>query len=203
MDFIVIIDALALFGFATSGSVIAAKKGMDWFGISFMGFITALGGGTVRDILLDLQPLWLSQSEVLIFIGLGIGLTILRYKWTLRMHRTLALFDTLGISLASISGTARALENGADTIPAMLLGIVSACLGGILRDTFCNEVPMVFKRELYATACFTGSGFLIVWLYFTQDQVLGYWIGIGTVFSIRMLAIFFKIGLPRVQSAIE
>jgi len=129
----------------------------------------------------------------------GIAITIVAYTWVLRMHRTLALFDTIGISLAAVAGTSKSLEAGVNPIAAIFLGVVSCVLGGILRDTFCNVVPMIFKRELYATACMAGGGVLVIFHTFQYNSDLGYWLAALTVFVIRIFAIKFQIGLPNLN----
>jgi uncharacterized membrane protein YeiH len=198
-----IIDFMSLVGFAISGGTVAARKGFDWFGISSMAFLTAVGGGTIRDVLIGATPSWIVDPSLFYGPLIGVVITIVAYKRVLRLHKTLTLFDALGISFASVVGTAKSLEYGASIPAALILGAVTATMGGLIRDTICNEVPMMLQKEIYATACLFGGLLFAIMIQNDVLEPIASWISICTIFVVRIVAYKFKIALPSVKTPSE
>ncbi|MEM9821242.1 MAG: trimeric intracellular cation channel family protein, partial [Bacteroidota bacterium] len=148
MTLIYIIDLLGTLVFAISGALAAANKRMDVFGASVIAFVTAVGGGTIRDVLIGSQPVgWMKDLNYLLMIGIGIGFAFLFKKGIQQLRRTFFLFDTVGIGLFTILGLQKTLGLGLSPVIAVMMGTVSAVFGGVLRDTLSNEIPLIFRKE--------------------------------------------------------
>ncbi len=191
-----------LFGiafFAISGVLVAMNRSdNDWFGVSFMGFITAIGGGSLRDVLLGSYPIaWIKDVNMMYSILIGIVVARLTYPALVQMRKTFFLFDTLGIALFTVVGTSKAIAMGVGSINAAMMGMFTAVFGGVIRDTLTNEIPIIFRKEIYATACFAGA-LLFVWLHkldvsFNINLIIS-----GTVIaSIRFLSVKYNWNLPQ------
>ena len=164
MDIIYFFDLAGTFVFAISGALTAIQRKLDIFGSSVIALVTALGGGTLRDILIGRQPVgWLLDNNYLLIIAAGIAVSYIFGQSVQKLRRTLFLFDTIGIGLYTILGLERTLGLGLSMPIAVIMGTVSAVFGGVIRDVLCNEVPLIFRKEIYATACTEfGSGYLHV-----------------------------------------
>ncbi|WP_082685006.1 trimeric intracellular cation channel family protein [Hymenobacter sedentarius] len=147
--------------FAISGTLAALHKQKvhDILTLFIFAFVTATGGGTLRDVVIHAYPVaWISDANYLIVIITVVVIAIACRRWWLGiLRRPLLVFDTLGIGIFTILGLEKALILGVNALAAILLGIVSALFGGVIRDTLANEVPLVFERQLYATPCLTGA----------------------------------------------
>ncbi len=158
MDLIYVLDISGTFVFAVSGMLTAANKRFDLFGGIVIAFVTAVGGGSLRDVLIGATPVgWMQDLNYLTAIAGGalFGYAFQPYIYMLR--RTLFLFDTIGIGLFTILGLTKTLEFGASPVIAVMMGTVSAVFGGVIRDTLCNIEPLIFRSEIYATACLAGA----------------------------------------------
>src|SRR5208283_6113535 len=194
-----LIEFLGILAFALSGLIEARRKKMDFVGTYAIAFATALGGGTLRDLLLNRQPLWVIHQEYPVTImALVIGaLVVFRLKkFTLTEH-TIIIPDGLGLGLFSASGTASAFDMGLPPFVCILMGVITATFGGVLRDIACNEIPVIFRRtELYATCAFFAAA--AYW----GERVLGvgHLISVATsiviALTLRILAIRFHLRLP-------
>ncbi|HEX8531219.1 MAG TPA: trimeric intracellular cation channel family protein, partial [Cytophagales bacterium] len=153
-----ILELAGTFFFALSGALASKPREQDWFGAAFIGFITAIGGGSLRDVLLGAYPLvWISDIRFLYAILAGIVAASLLYPVLIKLRRTFFLFDTLGIAFFTILGTEKALRAGVAPEIAAMMGMFTAVMGGVIRDTLTNEVPVIFRKEIYATACLAGA----------------------------------------------
>ncbi|BDD09038.1 membrane protein [Fulvitalea axinellae] len=194
------LDLAGTFVFAVSGIRAAADKRMDLFGALFLGFITALGGGTLRDMLLGIRPVsWLHDLNYLWTIFAALLFTYTFDHTTERLKKTLFLFDTIGLGVFTVIGVEKALALNIAEPYAVAMGMVSSVVGGITRDTFCGEIPLIFRKEIYATACLLGGTTLI--LLNDSLNITGmpsYGIVILFVIAIRVVAIKFKLRLPTV-----
>ncbi|MEL6635744.1 MAG: trimeric intracellular cation channel family protein [Bacteroidota bacterium] len=158
MDIIYALDLIGTLVFAISGTLTAVARKFDLFGAAVIGFVTAVGGGTIRDILLGSHPVgWMLDLNYLSVIGVAVVLSYLFQSRILRLRRTMFLFDTIGIGLFTILGVQKTLGFGLSPVIAVMMGTVSAVFGGVLRDTLSNEVPLIFREEIYATACVAGG----------------------------------------------
>ncbi|WP_299210320.1 trimeric intracellular cation channel family protein [uncultured Dokdonia sp.] len=198
MEIITLIDILGTISFAISGALTAMHKRMDAFGILIIALVTSIGGGTLRDVLIGKTPVTWMQDQVfptVIFIT-AVFAVLLRSKLKY-VRRSLFLFDTIGIGLYTITGVQVSLAFGLDPLICVILGTVSACFGGVLRDILCNEIPIIFHKEIYATACIAGA---VIYLLLSKSEVpqsIAMILSGTTIIGIRILAVVFKWQLPR------
>ena len=183
--------------FALTGVLDAGRKNMDLVGVVMVGLATALGGGTVRDVLLQRPVFWLSD-QVYLVVALATTLIIFFAVRGLRLPPRLFLIpDAIGLALFTIVGTQIALEWHAPWLAASLLGVITGVVGGVVRDVLCNEVPLVFVRgELYVSAAWLGTLVLIGLQALAVSPVIAAWAGMATVLGIRLAAMAFRITLP-------
>jgi uncharacterized membrane protein YeiH len=193
------IDILGTIAFAISGVLVAMNKKMDLFGILIIAFVTAVGGGTLRDILIGQTPVgWMKDMTfTYVILGSAVFAVIVRNKINY-LRTSLFLFDTIGIGLYTVVGVEKGLSADLHPIICIALGTISACFGGVIRDILCNEIPVIFRKEIYATACILGglSYFLIRKLPLESDFV--FMISGAIVILVRLLAVKFKIALPNI-----
>ncbi len=200
MDFIRILDLLGTFVFAISGIRMAAKKDLDLFGAAVIGFATAIGGGTTRDILLGIQPVtWMSDLTYPFVILSAIPFTYLIRNRLNDIHKPLFLFDTIGIALFTISGMEVALSLKVHPFIAGIMGMTTAVVGGIIRDVLCREVPLIFRKEIYATACLAGALVFYTGMILGLPSPVNYLITIVIIVGIRLGAIHFDLQLPKMK----
>lgn len=186
-DIIYVFDLVGTFVFAVSGWLLASKKQLDAFGASVIAFITAIGGGTLRDVLIGNTPVgWMQDLNVLIAISAGIIMGSLFKRVFERLRTTLFLFDSIGIGLFTVIGLEKTLGFGLNPIVALIMGVTSAVFGGVLRDTLVNEIPLIFRREIYASACI-GGGVLFLGLKYLEVNLE--WSIILTVVCITLVRI--------------
>ncbi|PJZ54072.1 trimeric intracellular cation channel family protein [Leptospira adleri] len=187
--------------FAVSGALAAAeKKGHhnDIFSAFFTGFITAIGGGTLRDITLGNYPVaWVRDENVLWAIFFGFLLTILFARYWVRFRREIFLFDSIGIGIYTVIGTKISLAAGVNPFGSVILGMVSAIFGGVIRDTLINEVPLIFRKEIYATACIAGAVFYIALRYLHIEEDWNTGLSVLLVVLIRIVAVRYNLSLPK------
>jgi uncharacterized membrane protein YeiH len=200
MEIIYILDLFGTFTFAVSGALSAANKRFDLFGALSVGFVTAVGGGTIRDLTLGATPVfWLHDVNYLLVIAAGVFVVFLFAGHVLAYRRVLLVFDAMGIGVFTLIGINKAL--GADVLPvfAVLMGVITAVMGGVLRDVLVNEVPLIFQSEIYATACLLGGGVYFLLLASGVPQAVVYVTTAASVTGLRLLAIRYRLGLPVVK----
>ncbi|MBI1185006.1 trimeric intracellular cation channel family protein [bacterium] len=197
MHFLYPFDLLGTFFFAISGTLAASKKQLDVFGVLMIGFITAIGGGSVRDIVLGKFPLvWIQDANYALVILAGFVVSLLFRKFLLRLRKTFFLFDTVGIAFFTIMGLQKALSLEAPMVVAVFLGMTSAVMGGMIRDVICNDIPLIFRTELYATACLSGAIVYIIMAQFSNYNLVNALSGFVVIILMRLLAIRFRWRLP-------
>lgn len=186
---------------ALTGVLDAGRKNMDLVGVVMVGTATALGGGTVRDVLLQRPVFWLGE-QVYLIVAVATTLVIFFAVRGLRLPPRLFLIpDAIGLALFTIVGTQIALQWQAPWLAASLLGVITGVVGGVVRDVLCNEVPLVFVRgELYVTAAWIGAMVLIGLQSLGVSPVASAWAGMATVLAIRLAAMAFRITLPTYSS---
>lgn len=182
---------------ALTGVLDSSRKQMDLIGALLVGVATALGGGTIRDLLLDRNVFWVVDQAYLV-AALGTGLVTFFLARSLPLPPRLFLIpDAIGLALFTIVGTQVALQWHAPWLVASLMGVITGIVGGILRDILCNDVPLVFlKGELYATAAWIGALTLIVLQELGLSAVLASWLAMAVVLVLRLIAMRYKITLP-------
>ncbi|ALJ00377.1 trimeric intracellular cation channel family protein [Rufibacter tibetensis] len=193
------IDVVGTFVFAISGTQTAIDKKLDPFGASVIAFATALGGGTVRDLLLNLRPVWIQEERLLVTVFVAVVVTLLFRKEIGRFRRTMFLFDTVGIALFTVLGMEKALRLGVPPLIALVMGVVSAVFGGVVRDILCNEIPLIFRREVYATACLAGGVAYLLMRLAPVPPGVPVWIAIAIIILIRILAVRLKWAFPNLN----
>lgn len=197
MNLIYIIDLIGTLVFAISGTLTAANKQFDIFGAFVIAFVTAVGGGTIRDILIGSHPVgWMQDLNYLIMIGLGVVLSVFFSRYIQKLRRTLFLFDTIGIGLFTILGVQKTLSFGVSPVIAVMMGTVSAVFGGVVRDILCNEIPLIFRKEIYATACIMGGVLHLLLQRFHLDNYLNITITVFFIILLRLFAVKYKWTLP-------
>ncbi len=202
MNLLDIADYTGTFAFAISGTLSASEKKLDLFGASFIGFITAIGGGTIRDVLMGNTPVtWIKSTDYFLLIFSAIIFTFLFYKKIIKLKHTLFLFDTIGIGVFTIIGIDKALIGGLSAPICMIMGLSSAVVGGVIRDTLCNDVPLIFHKEIYATACLIGGTIYLLLNYFNANLYLSQIATISSIILIRLIAIKYNLSLPKITIA--
>lgn len=192
-ELIYTVDLIGTFVFAVSGWLLSSKKELDFFGASVISFTTAVGGGTLRDLLIGSTPVgWMQDINYLFAIGAGILAAVFFRKLFERLRKTMFLFDTIGLGMFAILGLEKTLSVGLSPIVAIMMGTISAVFGGVLRDTLVNEIPLIFRKEIYATVC-VGGGLLYIFLKeLNLDQEWNIMITISAIISVRILAVVYN-----------
>jgi len=158
LDVLYYLDLLGTLVFAISGVMAAVEKKFDLVGAFVLGFVTALGGGTLRDLLIGQTPVsWMLDINYIIVVIIAIPICYLALGPIRKLRKSLFLFDAIGIALFTVLGMQKTLDVGLIPIIAMFMGVVSAVFGGVIRDVLANEVPLIFRKEIYASACFAGA----------------------------------------------
>lgn len=191
------LELLGTFFFAISGALAIQDHHDDLFGAGFMGFVTAIGGGTLRDMMLGSYPLvWIGDIYFLYAIFAGVIVAYFFYKSLVRLKRTFLFFDTLGISFFTILGVEKALSLGVSPEIAAIMGMFSGIMGGVIRDVLTNETPVLFRKEIYATACLAGAVLYLILYRIGLDRDINLFLSILLTFIIRLLAVKYKLALP-------
>lgn len=190
------IDLLGTMVFAISGAMAAMRHNIDVFGATFTGFVTAIGGGSMRDIFLNLRPVWVDDGNYLLAILMGVLIAIVLNRVLFNLAKTLFLFDALGIGFFTVVGVEKSLLHESTGIAAVVLGMFSAVMGGVTRDTLMNETPLIFRKEIYATACLAGAIQFVLLNRMGVDHNFNVFASAFLVVLIRVLAVRFKFSLP-------
>lgn len=192
-------DRVGVFVFAISGGVLAVRKQMDFLGVIVLAFLPAMGGGTLRDLLLDVPVFWLSDPLTLV-LALAGGLTAFFFYRYVENFRALRWPDAVGMALFTVTGAAKAMALGHGPGVVLIMGAITASAGGLIRDVVANEEPLVLKDgELYATCALAGS--LVYWLAATMGlgEPAAFAAGMASAFVLRAMAILFGLSLPRAK----
>jgi uncharacterized membrane protein YeiH len=191
-----IFEYLGIFVFAISGLLTASEKRLDYFGGMVIAFFTALGGGTIRDLLLNTEVRWMESSSLIFTALSGAVIGIIFKKQLIHLKRTFFIFDTIGLGLFTILGIQKGLEFQQIPVTSLFLGLISATFGGVIRDVLCNEIPLIFRKEIYATAgivgglCYLGF-FLVGW-----NNEFTLILGVLIIILIRFLSVIFGWKMP-------
>lgn len=188
-----LLDIIGTMAFAMSGALTAMHKRLDPFGVFIIAFVTAVGGGTLRDVLIGRTPVgWMMNLQYVYVIILGFFLAIIFRKKFDKLRTSLFLFDTIGLGVFTLIGLERGILTGLHPVICIALGTMTACFGGVTRDILCNEIPTVFRREIYATICiFGGIVFFGLRKLNLEDDIL-YLVTSIVIISIRLLAVKYK-----------
>ncbi|MDP4764285.1 MAG: trimeric intracellular cation channel family protein [Salibacteraceae bacterium] len=200
-DVFTVLDLLGTLAFAVSGASLAIKKEFDVFGVYVLAFVTSIGGGTVRDILIGNTPVeWMSNNAIIITIVIGASLTLIFNPIISKLNFFVYLFDAMGLGLFTMAGIQKALELEFSIFISIALGTISATFGGLIRDIITGEKPMLLTRkEIYALAGASGGILYFVWRHLGLPEEVNVPLTIVTVFLIRHLTHRFKVALPSVD----
>lgn len=194
-----IFEHLGIFVFAISGLLTATEKRLDYFGGMVVAFFTALGGGTIRDLLLNTEVRWM-ESSILIFTALsGAIIGIVFKKYLIRLRRTLFIFDTIGLGLFTILGIQKGIEYEQIPVTCLFLGLISATFGGVIRDVLCNEIPLIFRKEIYATAGIIGGLCYLGFYMFGLNNDITLIVCVLAIIAIRVLSVLLGWKMPLLE----
>lgn len=194
--FLLVIEILGTIAFAISGIRLAAAKRFDWFGAYVIGLVTAIGGGSLRDMLIRVDIFWMTTPLYVAVTGLSL-LTVILFRQTLvKGMRTLFIFDAIGLALFVVIGIEKSLAAGFDMWVAIIMGIITGSFGGVVRDILIGDVPLFFRKDIYATACLAGG--LAYWLITLANgnPIVAQTVCAVTVIGLRILASHYHWALP-------
>lgn len=195
-DILYYADLLGTMVFAISGAMAAMRKHIDIFGATFTGFVTAIGGGSLRDLFLNTRPVWVDDGNYLLAILIGVSIAIIFNKILYSLAKTLFLFDAIGIGFFTIVGVQKSLLFDSSGIAAVVLGMFSAVMGGVTRDTLMNETPLIFRKEIYATACLAGAILFVLLNNWGVEYNINAIISVSVVLIIRVVSVKYHYSLP-------
>lgn len=194
------LDSIGTFVFAISGALAAMNKRLDPFGIFIIAFVTALGGGTLRDVLIGHTPVgWMENLDYVYIVIVGTLFAIFFRRKIDYLRKSLLLFDTIGLGVFTIIGIEKGIATDLHPIISVAIGTMSASFGGVIRDILCNEIPVIFRKEVYATACIVGGVFYFTMLWLGFPSQLIYVLTATIVIGIRLLAVKYSLRLPTIQ----
>ncbi|WP_367754688.1 trimeric intracellular cation channel family protein [Flavobacterium sp. WC2430] len=196
-----LLDIIGTLAFAMSGALTAMSKKMDAFGVFIIAFVTAVGGGTLRDVLIGRTPVgWMVDLEYVYIIGVAFVLAIVFRKKFDRLRTSLFLFDTIGLGVFTLIGLEKGIGIGLHPLICIALGTMTACFGGVIRDILCTEIPVIFRKEIYATICILGGVVFFILKKFNLNDDFLYLITSLVIISVRLMAVKFKWYLPTFES---
>lgn len=198
-SFMEILDFIGTFAFAISGIRLASAKHFDLFGAYVVGLVTAIGGGTLRDLMLGVTPIWMTNPMYLICTGIALVWVIIFGKRIINQQVTFFIFDTIGLALFTVVGVEKALALDFPLWVAVIMGTITGAAGGVFRDVFINEIPLIFRKEIYALACVVGGLCYGLCNYMGVDIIVNECISGAAVFLVRILAVKYHISLPTLK----
>ena len=192
-----LLDIIGTLVFAISGALTAIYKRLDLFGVYCIAFVTALGGGTLRDVLIGRTPVgWMLDNKYIIIITIGFLLSLLFNKYLERLRVSMFLFDTIGLGVFTLIGLEKGLEYGLSPVVCVILGTITATFGGVIRDILCNEIPVLFRKEIYAILCIVGG---ILFFVLKQMQIIESVVSVivaSFIIGVRLVAYKWNWSLP-------
>lgn len=196
MTLFTFIEILGTLAFAISGIRLASAKRFDWFGAYVVGFTTAIGGGTLRDLMLSLTPFWMLDSTYLVITAFALAIVIVLGRYLIRLNNTFFIFDAIGLGLFTVVGIEKTLAAGFPLWVGIIMGTITGAAGGVLRDILINEEPLIFRKEIYALACVFGG---VVFGVCQHLQLGTNMIEVATALSVivvRIIAVHYGLKLP-------
>ncbi|NMP30349.1 trimeric intracellular cation channel family protein [Thalassotalea sp. M1531] len=199
-DLLFWLDIFGIIVFALSGALMAGRYQLDPFGVVVLAAVTAVGGGTIRDIILNTPVFWVEKTYYLWVICVTAVLTIAFIRRPKRIpKRFLLIADAFGLALFAVVGTEKALGLGAPISAAIVLGTITAVAGGMIRDVLCNVIPMILRQEIYATAAMLGSGLYAILIAWQVSDTLAIIFAVAGALILRLAAIYWQVSLPAFQ----
>lgn len=200
-SFLFIQDLIGTIVFAISGAIAARQHKMDLFGMFVLAFVTGVGGGTLRDVMIGSTPVfWMKQPIYVLMIAFAVIITaVCKHRFdSHRWKNGLLIFDAIGLGVFTVIGVQKGIDFGLHPLICIALGGITGCFGGLIRDILRNEVPIILQREVYVTASLIGG---IIFILFREAGFESNWIDVATVstvISIRMWTIYFNLHLPKI-----
>lgn len=194
------IEILGTLSFAISGALVASDKNLDLFGVVMIAFVTAVGGGMLRDVLINAHPVnWIADLNYIRTIMAGVLITYLFKSKIAYFRKTMFLFDTLGISVFTLLGLQKGLDFNLHPFVGLVMGVLSAVMGGVIRDVLTNELPLIFQKEIYAFACFSGGLVYLMLGFFSVQPDIQFIVSALVIIGIRIVAVRYGLALPKVK----
>ena len=188
-----LLDIIGTMAFAMSGALTAMHKKLDPFGVFIIAFVTAVGGGTLRDVMIGRTPVgWMRDLNYVYVIIVGFLLAILFRKKFDRLRTSLFLFDTIGLGVFTLIGLEKGINIGLHPVICIAIGTMTACFGGVIRDILCTEIPVIFRKEIYATICILGGIVFFALKKLNLDDDILYLVTSLFIISVRLMAVKFK-----------
>lgn len=195
-----LLDIFGTMAFAMSGALTAMSKKMDPFGVLVIAFVTSVGGGTLRDVLIGRTPVgWMRDLNYVYLIMTGFVIALIFRKKLDKLRVSLFLFDTIGLGVFTLIGLEKGIATGLHPVICIALGTITACFGGVLRDILCNDIPVIFRKEIYATICIIGGCFFFLLKQWNVQQDVLYLTTSGIIITIRLLAVNYKWSMPVIE----
>ena len=194
------LEFLGTFAFAISGIRHAAAKQFDWFGAFICGIAVAIGGGTIRDVLLGVTPFWMTAPIYILCTILAQAFVIIFGRYMKRLDNAWFVFDTIGLALFTIAGMQKTLDMGHPFWVAIIMGTITGSAGGVIRDVLLNNVPVIFQKEIYAIASILGGCLYWLMLSLHVDAAISATTTFFVIVLIRFLAVRYHISLPQLSS---
>ena len=196
-----LLDIIGTMAFAMSGALTAMNKKMDPFGVFIIAFVTAVGGGTLRDVLIGRTPVgWMLDLKYAYVIIAAFILSIIFRKKFDRLRTSLFLFDTIGLGVFTLIGLEKGINIGLHPVICIALGTMTACFGGVIRDILCTEIPVIFRREIYATICILGGTVFFLLRKLNLDTDILYLATSIVIILVRLMAVKYKWYLPTLEN---
>lgn len=196
MQTIYFFDLLGGAVFAISGALMAGRKQMDLFGVLVLAGVTAMGGGTVRDLLLDKEVFWLHDiNYIIVILAAALGTVLLKRTFKIT-NKVLLIADAFGLAFFSVLGTAKALSFEFSPLIAIIMGVVTGVVGGAIRDILCGEVPLILRKDIYATAAVLGGSVYSILIFINVSSNVSLIIALLSAAALRLAAIKWNFGLP-------
>ena len=200
MELLTALDLASTFVFALVGARIAADKGLDYGGIAFIAAVASVSGGTLRNIFLGLKPVWISDPYITIAVISAVIITLV-FRRVTRIGKTLLVMDTFGLAIATISGAQLAITEQVSWLASIILGVITAVTGGLLRDVLCQVEPVLLHRETIGTSSLIGAITFVSLNQFEVNQSLSAVIGASMVIFTRFISIYFDLHLPKFNNS--
>ena len=200
MELLTALDLASTFIFALVGARIAADKGLDYGGIAFIAAVASVSGGTLRNVFLGLKPVWISDPYIVIAVVSAVIITLV-FRRVTRIGKTLLVMDTFGLAIATISGAQLAITEQVGWLACVILGVITAVTGGLLRDVLCQVEPVLLHRETIGTSSLIGAIFFVGLNQFEIDQSISALIGACMVMLTRFVSIYFDLHLPKFNNS--
>lgn len=193
-----ILYVIAIIAESMTAALAAGRRSMDWVGVCLLGCITALGGGSVRDILLNHHPLtWVAHPHYLVITTIAALATIFVARIMHHLHKLFLLLDAVGLVVFTIIGCNVALELDLPLLIVIISGMITGCVGGVLRDILCNDIPLLFRSELYASVSIVTGVLYVAGLQAGYNHELVMGVALLTGLTLRMLALRFQWNMPK------